>query len=89
MHLGLENKVIIVTGGSKGIGSGIVTTLAQEGALPIIIGRDQAHILEVVKTYSDQNLRVGYAFAELTDPDQCEQAVRQIRNKYGAMTVSD
>ncbi len=85
MHLGLENKVIIVTGGSKGIGSGIVTTLAQEGALPIIIGRDQAHILEVVKTYSDQNLRVGSAFAELTDPDQCEQAVRQIRNKYGAI----
>jgi len=85
MHLGLENKVIIVTGGSKGIGSGIVTTLAQEGALPIIIGRDQAHILEVVKTYSDQNLRVGYAFAELTDPDQCEQAVHQIRNKYGAI----
>ena len=32
MDLGLKDKVIIVTGGSKGIGKGIVSLLAKEGA---------------------------------------------------------
>jgi L-fucose dehydrogenase len=34
MDLGLKDKVIIVTGGSKGIGAGIVSLLAKEGAIP-------------------------------------------------------
>ena len=38
MDLGLKNKVIVVTGGSKGIGGGIVSLLAKEGAIPIILG---------------------------------------------------
>jgi len=39
MDLGLKNKVIIVTGGAKGIGAGIVKVLAAEGAIPVIVGR--------------------------------------------------
>ena len=36
MDLGLKDKIIIVTGGSKGIGAGIVSLLAKEAAFPII-----------------------------------------------------
>ena len=36
MDLGLKDKIIIVTGGSKGIGKGIVSLLAEEGAFPVI-----------------------------------------------------
>ena len=39
MNLDIKDKIIIVTGGSKGIGGGIVSLLAKEGAVPIIIGR--------------------------------------------------
>lgn len=42
MDLGLKNKVIIVTGGAKGIGAGIVKVLAAEGAIPVIVGRSEA-----------------------------------------------
>lgn len=41
MDLYLENKVIIITGGSKGIGGGISISLAKEGAIPIIISRSE------------------------------------------------
>ncbi len=41
MNLHLQEKVIIVSGGAKGIGEGIATLLAQEGAIPVIIGRDE------------------------------------------------
>ena len=36
MNLQLQNKVIIVTGGSKGIGHAITHVLADEGAIPFI-----------------------------------------------------
>ena len=42
MNLNLKNRVIIVTGGAKGIGEGIVKVLANEGAIPVIIGRNEA-----------------------------------------------
>jgi L-fucose dehydrogenase len=40
MDLQLKGKVIIVTGGAKGIGAGIVRACAAEGAVPAIVGRD-------------------------------------------------
>ena len=42
MDLGLKDKIIIVTGGAKGIGAAISAVLAQEGAIPVIIGRSEA-----------------------------------------------
>jgi L-fucose dehydrogenase len=40
MDLQLKDKVIIVTGGAKGIGAGIVQACAADGAIPVIVGRD-------------------------------------------------
>jgi L-fucose dehydrogenase len=39
MDLGLQNKVILVTGGASGIGAAISECLAKEGAVPVVIGR--------------------------------------------------
>ena len=41
MNLNLKDKVIIVTGGAKGIGEGIVKVLSAEGAIPVIVGRNE------------------------------------------------
>jgi NAD(P)-dependent dehydrogenase (short-subunit alcohol dehydrogenase family) len=49
MDLQLKDKVIIVTGGAKGIGEGIVKVLANEGAFPVIIGRSQEDNLATVE----------------------------------------
>ncbi len=82
MDLGLKGKIIIVTGGSKGIGSGIVSVLSEEGAIPVIVGRDKDTILSAVNKYRERNYQVGYAFAELTDPKQCERAVKKIIDDF-------
>ena len=42
MDLELANKVIIVTGGARGIGAGSCQALATEGAIPVIVGRTVA-----------------------------------------------
>ena len=62
MNLGLKNKVIIVTGGSKGIGAGIVTLLAEEGAIPVIVGRNQENILKVIGEYRQKGYSVNRQF---------------------------
>ena len=56
MDLGLKNKVIVVTGGSKGIGGGIVCLLANEGAIPVILGRNKESIFKEAWPEYDENL---------------------------------
>jgi len=40
MDLQLKDRVVLVTGGAKGIGAAIVRTVAAEGAIPVIVDRD-------------------------------------------------
>lgn len=83
MNLNLHKKVIIVTGGSKGIGLGIVESLIREGAIPVILGRNKPSILETIKTIKKQGNEVSYALAELTKPDQCIIAIESIIAEHG------
>ncbi len=83
MNLNLSNKVIIVTGGAKGIGEGISKVLASEGAIPVIIGRSESDNL---KTVAEIEAAGGKAFqvpAELTQPAECEKAVQQTLAQFG------
>ena len=83
MDLKLKDKVIIVTGGSKGIGYGICNILAEEGAIPVIIGRTEADVLEAVKTIKSKGGHAFYALAELTDKDACKKAVDSVITEFG------
>lgn len=81
MDLGLKDKVILVTGGAKGIGLGICKVLAKEGAIPVIIGRNQQDnekaLTEIINAGGN-----GFAIeAELTNPKACELAVQAIIQK--------
>ncbi|MBS1520196.1 MAG: SDR family oxidoreductase [Bacteroidetes bacterium] len=80
MDLQLKDKIIIVSGGAKGIGEGIVKVLAAEGAFPVIIGRSEEDNLKVV---NDLGGKASQIVAELTDPAQCENAVKTVIKKYG------
>ncbi|RFZ90778.1 SDR family oxidoreductase [Mucilaginibacter conchicola] len=83
MDLNLKGKVIIVTGGAKGIGEGIVTSLAAEGAIPVIVGRSEEDNLKVVYTLQAKGTESFQVVAELTEPEQCAAAVKAIADKYG------
>jgi len=83
MELNLKDKVIIVTGGSKGIGLAISKLLSAEGAIPYIIGRNRPNIIGVAKEIEKTGGQVGFAFAELTDPEQCKKAIEEVISRFG------
>ncbi|WP_449436028.1 SDR family oxidoreductase [Pedobacter steynii] len=83
MDLQLKDKVIIVTGGAKGIGEGIVRVLANEGAIPVIIGRNEADNLKVADDVAAKGGKVFQIVAELTNPDDNAKAIAQVLEKFG------
>lgn len=83
MDLKLQNKVIVVTGGAKGIGEGIVQVLASEGAIPVIVGRNAADNQKVVDALAAQGKESFQVAAELTRPEESEKAVNAVLEKYG------
>ena len=83
MDLQLNNKVIIVTGGAKGIGLGISKVLAAEGAIPFIVGRNEADNIAAVKEIETAGGQAKYVTAELIKPGDCEQAVQQVIAIFG------
>lgn len=83
MDLQLNDKVIIVTGGAKGIGEGIVRALANEDAIPVIIGRSEEDNMKLVDELSSINKKAHQVVAELTKPEECETAVKSIIKKFG------
>ncbi len=83
MNLELQNKVIIVTGGAKGIGQGIVRLLAAEGAIPVIVGRDAADNYKLVDELNGKGHRVSQVVAELTNPEAAKIAVETVLQEFG------
>ena len=83
MNLGLTNKVIIVTGGAKGIGEGIVKVLAEEGAIAAIVGRNSTDNLKTVKAIEATGGKAFEVTAELTIPAECERSIKTIVEKFG------
>jgi L-fucose dehydrogenase len=79
MNLNLKDKIILVSGGAKGIGEGITRVLAAEGAFPVIIGRNANDNQELIKAIGTG----AEVTAELQDPDQCIAAVKSIVDRYG------
>lgn len=82
MDLHLSDKVIVVTGGAKGIGEGIVKVLAAEGAIPVIVGRSESDNNKVVREIEQSGGRAFQVEAELTDPAASENAVKKILKNF-------
>lgn len=83
MDLQLKGKIIIVTGGAKGIGEGITRALAGEGAIPVIIGRDEKDNLKVMSRLKAIGAESFQVVAELIKPEECEKAVRLTVERFG------
>ncbi|MBL0745763.1 SDR family oxidoreductase [Chryseolinea lacunae] len=78
MDFQLKDKVVIVTGGAKGIGLGISQVLSQEGAIPVIVGRAEKDNLDAVRMIEERGGRARQFVAELSEPAASQQVIQHI-----------
>lgn len=83
MDLQLKDKVVIVTGGARGIGKGIAVSLAKEGAIVFIISRTETENLNTVNEIVAAGGKAFHTVAELTDPQACARAVVDVIAQCG------
>lgn len=85
MNLELTGKTIVVTGGAKGIGAAIVRALAAEGAVPVIVDREQDAAKALGDELAGSGARIEVIAAELTDAGQCASAVAEAIRRTGRL----
>lgn len=83
MDLNLHKKVILVTGGAKGIGEAISKVLAAEKAVPVIIGRNLRDNEKTVNEITTAGGKGAQVVAELTNKEDCERAVVEVIERFG------
>jgi len=83
MHLQLENKVVLITGGAKGIGAAIAYASAQEGAVPLVVDRDSEAGRKIEQELISRGVNGKWIEAELSDTESSRHAVETVAEKYG------
>lgn len=82
MDLQLQDKVVLVTGGASGIGAAISLALAQEGAIPVVLGKSPMTPSFETQLRDLQSQAVFHQI-ELSDDAACKQAVADSAGRFG------
>jgi 3-oxoacyl-[acyl-carrier protein] reductase len=88
MDLGLQGKVVLLTGGSKGIGKAITRTLAGEGCKVAICARGQALLQQTAQDIQQETGSEVVPFvADLTDPEDVPRLVNEVVEHFGRIDI--
>lgn len=82
MHLDLQDRVVLVSGGAKGIGAAITRTFAAEGAISCILGRNPDESDALVRELAALDQRADFFPCELTDEAAVRSAVAAVLAKH-------
>lgn len=84
----LTNKVILITGSSKGIGSATAQLLAQQGAQVVInyasSDQDAQHTLDAIKNEGGNAIKIK---ADVSDTEQVKAMFKEVLTVYGKLDV--
>src|SRR5579859_4623743 len=83
MDFQLNSKVVLITGGGKGIGAAIARASAGEGAIPVIIDRDRQAIAELTTELGQAGRQAQGIVAELSKANECRRVVTETKGRFG------
>ena len=83
----VNGKVVVITGGSSGIGQATALMMAQAGAHVALVARDPAKLDDTVKMIRDDGGEARAFAADVTDSEACEATVQKIMSEMGAVAV--
>lgn len=87
MDFALDEKVALVTGGSRGIGKGIAEALASEGCNVSICARHEEELRRTASELSTDRARVLSVPADLTREEEIQQLVEETTGELGGIDI--
>jgi NAD(P)-dependent dehydrogenase (short-subunit alcohol dehydrogenase family) len=87
MDLGLKGTVVLVTGGSKGIGLACARSFAAEGARIAIASRSEANLTRAVQALERDGFKTIAVAADLVDAQQASAMVGKVESALGPIEV--
>ncbi len=88
MDLGLEGKVALISGGSKGIGRACALRLAQEGCDVMIVARTASDLEQAAAAIREAGgRRVEICATDLRAPQGCAAAVGALEHAFGRLDI--
>jgi len=88
MRLDLKDKIALVTGGSRGIGRAIATTLADAGATVVVNYKgNQTAADEVVRAIAAADGQATATQADISKPEDVERLFKDVLERYGKLDI--
>lgn len=88
MDLGLNGRVALVCGSSKGLGRAIAVTLAREGCRVALNGRDPERLRAAVQHVTELTTRDVEGFtADVSVPHEVTSLVERVRERFGSLDI--
>jgi gluconate 5-dehydrogenase len=79
----VNDQVVLVSGGSRGIGEAIARGFAERGATVIITGRDQNTLEETAKNLRGDKFKVEAITCDVSDSESITRTVEETLNRVG------
>ena len=87
MDLDLKGSIVLITGGSKGIGLACARSFAAEGARVAIASRNPEHLARAVKTLETEGAKPFAVTTDLGEPQQAAAMVAKVEAALGPIAV--
>lgn len=79
----LEDKVIVITGGTKGMGKALAIAAAAQGAKVVVTGRNQADGEEIASRIASDNGQAIFIAGDITNIGVCKQVFDRAGEQFG------
>jgi NAD(P)-dependent dehydrogenase (short-subunit alcohol dehydrogenase family) len=83
----IEGKVVLVTGGSSGIGRAAIRKMAEAGAIAVTIARDQQTLDETRAEFEAAGLQLITYAVDIADKEQCDALVKALNEEHGGVDI--
>jgi NAD(P)-dependent dehydrogenase (short-subunit alcohol dehydrogenase family) len=83
----VKGKVVLITGGSSGIGLALAHKVAAAGAVTVIVARDPEKLSEAKRAIANEGFLAHTYSADVSDEAQCKKFVETVAREHGGVDI--
>lgn len=83
----MKDKVVLITGGTSGIGKALALAFGRAGASVVITGRNEENLRTTAQELERQNINQMAVRADVSKEEDCKQMVAQTVEKFGKLDI--